>query len=330
MTHRDVGVAVAREDHLALFGELESSVDRVRRLRQDGRVGRSAAATERAAASVEEGEVDAGILRPRRNLRLRFVQRQVRGDRADVLRRVGVAEHDLEVAVGCVQTRGEVGVADDLGHDRGRGLQIGEGFEQRDHVEHRGSAARADRVAGEAVHVREVGRRLRERHDVAARGARPVAALDLRDRAEDLEHLLSLRAERARELAARGRGIALGEDLRMDGGVLAHLELGQVESERLDLPQQLLQVPVRLSRSARGDERVLHDAQVVQQVRRVAVRQVGVATARRGDAAPEQQHHALVRLDLGPLRGIRSPFFVGGAEALQQRRQGRAGRRRPR
>ena len=36
----------------------------------------------------------------------------------------------------------------------------------------------------------------------------------------------------------------------MHGRVLAHLELGEVEAERLDLPEQLLQVPVGLARRA--------------------------------------------------------------------------------
>jgi hypothetical protein len=157
VTHRDVRVAVAREDDLALLGELEPSVDRVRRLREDRRVRGSAAATERAAASVEEGEVDAGLLRPRGDLRLRFVEREVRGDGADVLRRVGVAEHDLEAAVGGIQPCGELRVLDDLGHDAGRGLQVGERLEQRDHVED-GRCRRARPPARELVHGGEVAR----------------------------------------------------------------------------------------------------------------------------------------------------------------------------
>jgi len=85
VAHRDRGLAVAGEDDLALLGELEAAVDGMRRLREDGGVGGSAAAAERTAAAVEEGETDARLLRPQGDLALRLVQGEVGGDRADVL-----------------------------------------------------------------------------------------------------------------------------------------------------------------------------------------------------------------------------------------------------
>src|SRR5690606_33463955 len=115
-------------------------------------------------------------------------------------------------------------------------------------------ARRAYGLPRERVHGGEVAGVAREGDDVASRGAGSVPLLDLRDRAEDLEDLFGLRAE----LAAR---LALGEDLLMHGGVLTHLQLGQVEPERLDLPEQLLQAAVGLPRGAAGDEGVLDDPQ---------------------------------------------------------------------
>ena len=115
--------------------------------------------------------MDAFVLRPRGDEGLRFVQREVRGDGADVFRRVGVAEHHLEAAARGIQPFGELGVLDDLAHDRRGGLQVGERLEQRDDVEHRHRAAGARSEAGELVHGGEVGGGLGERDDVAPRGA---------------------------------------------------------------------------------------------------------------------------------------------------------------
>ena len=171
------------------------------------------------------------------------------------------------------------------------------------------------------MHGGEVGGGLRERDDVAAGGARSVAVLDLRDRAEDLEDLLRLRAQR---LTAG----SFGEHLGVDGGVLTHLEFGEVEAERLHLPQQLLEVSVRLAWGTRIDEGLLHGAQIGQQRVGVAIREIGVALACGGDPAGDQQHRALVRLDVGALGGIRGTVLVGVRQTLQQAEQLRGGRGR--
>ena len=179
-------------------------------------------------------------------------------------------------------------------------------------------AARARGVLGEAVDVREVLGRLRERHDVAPGGARAEPLLHEGDGAEDVEHLCrparcAARRPRARRAPWRAPR------------VLAHLELGEVEPERLDLPDQVLQAAVGLARAPRRDERVLHDAQVGEQLLGVAVREVGVARAGRGDAAGDEQQDAAVGLGGGALGDLGRGVLVGGGEPLPQREQAALG-----
>ena len=309
MAHGDRRFAVAGEDDLALLGELEPAVDGVRRLREDRRVGRPSAATERSAASVEQGQGDAGILRPEGDLLLRLVQREVRGDRADILGRVRVPEHDLQTVPGLGHACAELRELDDLGENLRCRLQVGECLEQRHDIEHRRVVAES--VAGQAMHVREVFGGLRERDDVATGSAQAVGALDLSDRAEDLEHLFGA-------FAALAAGLEFCQRLAVHLRVLAHLELGEVETVGLDLPDEVLDAAERMPLRAGCRQRILHGAQVSEQLLRfrVAVRS---ARSGRGDALREREHHASVRLlggtrgDLG--RGIR----LSGGERRPQR-----------
>ena len=70
----------------------------------------------------------------------------------------------------------------------------------------------------------------------------------------------SLRLRR-RRLAA----LQLGQRPGVHLAVLPDLQLGQVEPERLRLPDQVLQLAERLPRCARRRQRVLHQAQVGQE-----------------------------------------------------------------
>ncbi len=166
--------------------------------------------------------------------------------------------------------------------------------------------------------VGEILRRLRERHDVAAGGARSEALLHIGDRAEDLEHLLG-------QLAARVAGTELVEHLAVHSRVLAHLEFGEVEAVGLDLPYEALECTVGLASGTRGDEGVLHAAQVGQQVLGIAVGEVGVARAGRGDLAGEQQQDAAVRFVGGALGDLRGGVLVGRAQAVPQCDEGVTG-----
>ncbi len=70
---------------------------------------------------------------------------------------------------------------------------------------------------------------------------------------------------------AGGLGGQLGQGLGVDGGVLADLEGGQVEAERLGLPGQVLELPVgQPGRPGRGQRR-LDQAHVVQELAGVPV-----------------------------------------------------------
>ena len=82
----------------------------------------------------------------------------------------------------------------------------------------------------------------------------------------------------------------------MDGGVLADLEGGQVEAERLGLPGQVLELPVgQPGRPGRGQRR-LDQANLVQELAGVPVATAGgvrgtagVVPRRIGDRAPPRR-----------------------------------------
>ena len=95
--HGDVFQPELRLDHLALLGDAHRAVDRSRRLRLDGDVGRPAAAAHAAAAAVEQRDAHAGLAARRDNRLLRLIQRPRRAEAADVLRGVGVADHHFLV-----------------------------------------------------------------------------------------------------------------------------------------------------------------------------------------------------------------------------------------
>ncbi len=92
----ELRIGVLARDDLALLGEADAAVDAARRLREDRVVRRTAAAADRAAAAVEEAQLDAAAVGEGCDERaLALVQRPVRREVAAVLVAVGVAEHHL-------------------------------------------------------------------------------------------------------------------------------------------------------------------------------------------------------------------------------------------
>ena len=237
---RDDRVAVAGEDDLALLGELEPAVDRARGLRQERAVGGAAPAPERAAAAVEQGQHDLVASRPLGDPALRGVQRERGGDGADVLGRVRVAEHDLDAAPVLREPALHLREQERALEDVDAGLEVRERLEQRDRVDDRRVHAR-ERDLRQLVDGREVLGGLRERDDVAAGGQHAVAPLDGPDGAERVDDLDRAGLEGAVD-AVRAQ---VRQRTLVHLRVLPHLELGQVEPERLHLPDQPLQLAVR-------------------------------------------------------------------------------------
>src|SRR5207247_7757388 len=84
----DCPVPVAREDHLALLGDLEMTGHRSWGLGSNGAVGRAAAPAERPTASVKEREADAVPGGALRQSRLSPTERERCREGADLLCRV--------------------------------------------------------------------------------------------------------------------------------------------------------------------------------------------------------------------------------------------------
>ena len=87
----------------------------------------------------------------------------------------------------------------------------------------------------------------------------------------------------------------------MHVAVLPDLELRQVKTKGLRLPHQVLQLAGREARGAGGGERILHRAQVVEQLRSGLVCEVLLTQARRADPA----HHVTQKLPVWLGRGLR-------------------------
>jgi hypothetical protein len=115
-----------------------------------------------------------------------------------------------------------------------------------------------------------------------------VGALDIGDRAEYIEHLDGAFAE----LCA---GVQLCERFAVHLGVLADLELGEVEPVGLDLPDQVLDAAEGVALRASGHEGVLYSAEIRQQLFRSPVRP-GILRTRRRHSVGEHEQNAAVRL----------------------------------
>ena len=276
----DHRLAVPGEDDLALLGDLERPVDRTRRLGQHGAAGRPAAAAERAAPAVEQGQPDLVGGGPFGQLGLRVEQPQGGAGRPELLGRVGVAEHRLKLTAVGGQPPGDRRDREHGGQHIRRVGQVRRALEQRHHVE-LGHPAVGHRVAGELVDRGDVVGRAGEAHHVPPAGIRPVPVLDPGHRAERGQHLLGFRrpapAVQGAVVDAGGPGgPQLGQRPGVHLAVLPDLQAGQVETERLRLPDEVLQLAERLLGRAGGGQRRLHHPQVGQALRGARVGQVGV------------------------------------------------------
>ena len=269
-------MTVPGEDHLALLGHLEPAVHRAGGLGQHGPAGRAAAAAQRAAAAVEQGQPDVVLGGPPGQPLLRAEQPQVGADRAQLLGRVGVPEHGLQLPVARGQPLRHRLQGQHVVQDLGRVLQVRPALEQRDHVQLRRRGAVRHGQPGQLVDGGDVGGRGGEADHVAVAGLRPVPLLDLGDGRQRGQHLAGHgRPGRARVQLAQRPGV--------HGTVLADLQRGQVEAEALGLPDQVLQLAERLAAGPGVGQGLLEQPQVGEQLTGIAVGQAGL---RRGLARP--------------------------------------------
>ncbi len=219
-----------------------------------------AAAPDGAAPTVEDGQLHAVPPRRLDQLDLGLVEHPGRGQEAALLVRVRVAEHDL-LAIASAGQVGAIGrVAEQRLEDRaGRVERVGR-LEQGHDVEDRRCLA-VGRPAGELQDIGHIRRAGRERHDDPVAGADAVAGLDGGDGPERGQHLPE--AHTRADLVV-GRGVrGQGRQRRLvDAAVLAHLDRGQVEAERPELPAQLGDLAVGDALQAVGREGLLELGQL--------------------------------------------------------------------
>ena len=188
-------VAVPGEDDLALLGELETAIDRAGRLREHRAVRRAAATTDSAATTVEQRQIDIVFLGPLGDTAFSLMQREDGCGRAGVLGGIRVAEHDLHLAAGCLETCLYFRNLDDFIEHIHRVLEILKLFEQRNHIDGRHILRMGEGETVELVHVAHVLSGLREGDDVTACGLDAIALLDGTQSAEGVEHLMGHRLQ---------------------------------------------------------------------------------------------------------------------------------------
>ena len=343
----DADVGVPGEDDLALLGDLESAVDRARRLGGDRPVQRATPTTEGSSAAVEQGQCHLVARRPFDEGLLGAVQCQGRRGRADVLGRVRVPEHDLDLTVDTLEPRRRRRQAHPPLEGRVGSIEVGAGLEQRNDVE--GERPCADGEPSEGSHGDEVAGALAERDDVPAAAALTPALLQPRHDAQRVEHLARRRTRCGsefgpavdREVVEEGRvrcgrsrvgdltgkqGDQLGERRPVHGTVLTHLELGEVEAEGLQHPDDVLQLAARGPGVAGGDERLLHEQEVRERLVRPGVRQARLLSTGRVEPGGHDEQLLPVRLtrgvlaDLGQQAGV--ACSVVGQGVTQRRGRG--------
>ena len=141
MAAGDGHVGVVGRDDLALLGQLEPAVDRARGLAEDRPVRRSPAAADRAAAAVEEGQLDAPGAGRRGQDVLGSMERPRGGDEPRFLVRIGVAEHHLLAIAARRQVRAIGGVVEEGLEDRACGVERARSIRRAGR--HRGRGARS-------------------------------------------------------------------------------------------------------------------------------------------------------------------------------------------
>ena len=225
------------------------------------------------------------------------------GRRAGVLGRIRVAEHDFHLAVGFLETLLHLRDLDDLFEHVHRILKVLELFKQRDDVERRGVLGVGECQTVQLIHVAHVLRGLRERDDVTTGGLLAVALLNGAQGTERVEHLARHRLQFA-TFAVQAMLADVFQSAPMHDGVLTEFHLHHVEAEGLHLPDEVLQRAVSGTQSACLGKRILHDAQIGEEVLGGLVHEVGVAIASGGQTVGDHDHDSAMRFLVGDELGL--------------------------
>ena len=266
---RNRRVPVAGGHDLALLRDLEPAAHRSPGLAKDRAVEAPTPSTDRATTAVEDRQLDPVSIGRRREGRLRPIDQPVGCEEARLLVRVGIPKHDFLAIATAVQVGAVPRVRQDRTQHSFRGFEGHGRFEQGNDVEFdRPGSDGSLREVEDIDHVRDL---LGEAdHDPARSvGAKPFpdsihGPKRLEDLAEGHPCPDLARGGRRRSHCLRGpNGLDRGA---VDGRVLADLELGQVESEGLDLPTEILDGPSCHSNQPVGHEGLLDHIEVGQQV----------------------------------------------------------------
>ena len=136
---RDTLVAVPISDDLALLRDLDTAAQRLGRLRKNGAVRGSAAASDAAAAAMKQFQRDIVLDAGAGQDALRVIEIPVRRQIAAVFAAVAVADHDLLAQGAFAGARRQVFaigiVGEEPRHDLGRAIQVVDGLEKRHDVD---------------------------------------------------------------------------------------------------------------------------------------------------------------------------------------------------
>lgn len=269
------GIAVLLGDGFALFGEADGTVEGTRGQGFEEPMGGAGTAADGSATSVEELHADAGLFANGGDAGLAALEGPLRGDDPGVLVGIGVTDHDLLAefsgAAGALCVEGEAGAGD--GKLEEGAEEFGAAFEVLDRFKKRYDGKEADHAlgeeteetgfAGEDVDAQEIGHASGHAHDQRTQGIGAVGGDVAGEHAIRGEHGIGFRAGRGRgmkegawrtDLAFKqaeslglgpvlplgsvdsGGGEKLADGAVVEGGVLADVEGGEVESEGLEDP----------------------------------------------------------------------------------------------
>ncbi len=185
-----IRVAVLGGNHFALFRQADLAGDGAGRLGQDGVVGRTAAAADRAAAAMEQAQADAVLLEDAGQFDLGLVELPAGSQEAAVLVGIGVAEHDLVLVATAGDQCAISRQPEDAVHGDGAFLQVLDGFEQRDDVDVEARGFTRQQQAGfleQQGQFEQVGDAVGLRDDAVGQGGGAVFLAQVAGTEEDVE-----------------------------------------------------------------------------------------------------------------------------------------------